>query len=182
MSEKSEEACGPAGDSTRAVMACVKSLEEDLASAQDKFLRLAADFDNFKKRSAQEADRRATAQKSGFMHELLPVIDNLERALTVDPSASPDQLRTGVHMTLQQLHQLLRRHGVETEDTVGQTFDPHRHEALRVRRDASMPDDAVLEVYQPGYYYREGEVLRPAAVVVNDLSQPEPARHDGNGG
>ena len=163
MSEKSEEACGPAGDSTRAVMACVKSLEEDLASAQ-------------------EADRRATAQKSGFIRELLPVIDNLERALTVDPSASPDQLRTGVHMTLQQLHQLLRRHGVETEDTVGQTFDPHRHEALRVRRDASMPDDAVLEVYQPGYYYREGEVLRPAAVVVNDLSQPEPARRDGNGG
>ena len=85
-------------------------------------------------------------------------------------------------MTLQQLHQLLRRHGVETEDTVGQTFDPHRHEALRVRRDASMPEDAVLEVYQPGYYYRGGEVLRPAAVVVNDLSQPEPARHDGNGG
>jgi molecular chaperone GrpE (heat shock protein) len=109
MSEKSEEACGPAGDSTRAVMACVKSLEEDLASAQDKFLRLAADFDNFKKRSAQEADRRATAQKSGFMRELLPVIDNLERALTVDPSASPDQLRAGVDMTFQQLHQLLRR-------------------------------------------------------------------------
>ena len=116
------------------------------------------------------------------MRELLPVIDNLERALTVDPSASPDQLRTGVHMTLQQLHQLLRRHGVETEDTVGQTFDPYRHEALRVRRDASMPDDAVLEVYQPGYYYRGGEVLRPATVVVNDLSQPEPARRDGNGG
>ena len=116
------------------------------------------------------------------MRELLPVIDNLERALTVDPSASPDQLRTGVHMTLQQLHQLLRRHGVETEDTVGQTFDPYRHEALRVRRDASMPDDAVLEVYQPGYYYRVGEVLRPATVVVNDLSQPEPARRDGNGG
>ena len=63
MSEKSEEAGGPAGDSTRAVMAYVKSLKEDLASAQDKFLRLAADFDNFKKRSAQEGDRRATAQK-----------------------------------------------------------------------------------------------------------------------
>jgi molecular chaperone GrpE len=116
------------------------------------------------------------------MRELLPVIDNLERALTVDPSASPDQLRTGVHMTLQQLHQLLRRHGVETEDTVGQTFDPYRHEALRVRRDGSMPDDAVLEVYQPGYYYRGGGVLRPATVVVNDLSQPEPARRGGNGG
>jgi molecular chaperone GrpE len=182
MSAKSENRCAPAGDSTGAVMARVKSLEDDLAATREKFLRLAADFDNYKKRAAQENNRRAAAQKETFIRELLPVIDNLQRALTVDPSASPEQLRAGVHMTLEQLQQLLRRHGVGTEDTVGQTFDPHRHEALRVRRDASMPDDAVLEVYHPGYYYREGEVLRPAAVVVNDLSQPEPARHDGNGG
>lgn len=182
MSAKSGDPGAPAPDSTRALKAGVKSLEEDLAATQEKFLRLAADFDNYKKRAAQENDRRAAAQKETFIRELLPVIDNLQRALTVNPSASPEQLRAGVHMTLEQLQQLLRQHGIETEETIGQTFDPHRHEALRVRRDASMPDDAVLEVYQPGYYYREGEVLRPAAVVVNDLSQPEPARHDGNGG
>jgi molecular chaperone GrpE len=182
MSEKSDGDCGPAGDSTRAVTACVKSLEAELASAQEKFLRLAADFDNFKKRSAQEADRRATAQKSGFIRELLPVIDNLERALTVDASASPDQLRTGVHMTLQQFRQFLRRHGIEAEDAVGQRFDPHRHEAVRMGCDTSLPDEAVIEVYQPGYYYREGEVLRPATVVVNDLSQCAEAKRDGNGG
>jgi molecular chaperone GrpE len=182
MSDKSEEACGPAGDSTRAVMPCVKSLKEDLASAQDKFLRLAADFDNFKKRSTQEADRRAAGQKESFVRELLPVIDNLERALTVDAAASPEQLRTGVHMTLQQLRQLLRRHGIEAEDAVGQRFDPHRHEAVRMGCDASLPDEAVIEVYQPGYYYREGEVLRPATVVVNDLSECSGPKRDGNGG
>jgi molecular chaperone GrpE len=165
---------GPAGDSTRAILTTVESLHEDLAAAQDKFLRLAADFDNYKKRAAQENDRRTTSQKETFIRELLPVIDNLERALTVDPSASPEQLRAGVHMTLQQLQQLLRRHGIESEDTVGQTFDPHRHEALRSGHDPTQPDDSVLEVYQPGYY-RGADVLRPATVVVNDLSRSEAA-------
>jgi molecular chaperone GrpE len=182
MSAKSDEACKPAGDSTRAVVACVESLKKELANTQEKFVRLAADFDNFKKRYAQESDRRARAQKQGFIRELLPVIDNLERALAVDDAASLEPFRAGVRMTLQQLHQLLRQHGIESEETVGQTFDPHRHEALRTRCDETMPDEAVLEVYQPGYYHRQGEVLRPATVVVNDLSQCASARGDGNGG
>lgn len=174
MSAKSEDPGAPARDSPRAVKAGVKSLEEDLAATQEKFLRLAADFDNYKKRAAQESDRRAAAQKETFIRELLPVIDNLQRALTVDPSASPEQLRAGVHMTLEQLQQLLRRHGIESEDTVGQTFDPHRHEALRSAHDPAQPDETVLEVYQPGYY-RGADVLRPATVVVNDLSRSEAA-------
>jgi molecular chaperone GrpE len=158
----------------------VDLLKEELAETREKFLRLAADFDNYKKRAAQENDRRASAQKRSFISELLPVVDNLERALSVD-SASSEQLRAGVHMTLQQIHQLLRRHGVKTEDAVGQTFDPFRHEALRTGYDPTQPDDTVLEVYQPGYYRGE-EVLRPATVVVNDLSRSEGARHNRNGG
>jgi molecular chaperone GrpE len=182
MSAKSNEAGKPAGDSTGAIVACVESLKEDLANTQEKFVRLAADFDNFKKRNAQETERRARAQKQDFIRELLPAIDNLERALAVDDAASLEPLRAGVRMTLQQLHQLLRQHGVESEETLGQTFDPHRHEALRTRCDETMPDDAVLEVYQPGYYHGEGEVLRPATVVVNDLSQCASTTRDANGG
>jgi molecular chaperone GrpE len=181
VSAKSDEACKPAGDSRRAIVTCIESLEKDLANTQDKFVRLAADFDNFKKRNTQENERRAKTQKQGFIRELLPVVDNLERALAVDQT-SLEPLRAGVRMTLHQLHQLLREHGIETEETVGQTFDPHRHEALRTRCDETMPDDAVLEVYQPGYYHRDGEVVRPATVVVNDLSQCASARRDGNGG
>lgn len=181
MSAKSGEAGKPAGDSTRAVAPGRESLEDNLANTQEKFLRLAADFDNFKKRNAQEHERRAKTQKQGFIRELLPAIDNLERALAADQT-SLEPLRAGVRMTLQQLHQLLRQHGVESEETVGQTFDPHRHEALRTRCDETMADDAVLEVYQPGYYHRDGEVLRPATVVVNDLSQCASARRDGNAG
>jgi len=141
----------------------------ELAGLKDRYLRLNADFDNFRKRTSQEADRRAAEQKESFIRDLLPVIDNLERALASD--ASPEQLRKGVQMTVEQLHQLLRRHGIEPEESLGQRFDPHRHEALRTGNDSSQPDHAVLEVFQRGYR-RGQEVFRPAKVAVNDLSRP----------
>src|SRR3981189_3394909 len=90
----------------------IESLKADLASQKNRSLRLAADFDNFRKRTAQETDRRAAEQKEAFIRELLPFIDNLERALASDRSTSPQQLREGVQMTLQQLNQLLRHHGI----------------------------------------------------------------------
>src|SRR2546426_6005390 len=106
------------------------ALQQELSAHRDRYLRLNADFVNFRKRTAQEADRRAAGQKETFIRELLPVIDNLERALASDASTSPEQLRQGVQMTLQQLHQLLRRHGIEPEESLSQPFDPIRHEAV----------------------------------------------------
>ncbi|MGA2280043.1 MAG: nucleotide exchange factor GrpE [Verrucomicrobiota bacterium] len=145
---------------------------KELAKVKDRHLRLAADFENFRKRTARETERRAAAQKEAFIHDLLPVIDNLERALdSGNASASPEQLRPGVQLTLQQLHQLLQRHGIEPEESLGRPFDPHRQEALFSRRDPAQPDHTVLEVSQRGYR-RGQEVFRPAKVVVNDLSQP----------
>lgn len=157
----------------------IEALETELARQKDLYLHLAADFDNFRKRTAKEADRRAAGQKEAFIRELLPVIDNLERALATEASASPEQLRQGVHLTLQQLQQLLRRHGIEQEESLGRPFDPHRHEAVRTGCDPAQPDNSVLEVSQRGYR-RGQEVFRPARVVVNDLRQPDkagPATH-----
>ncbi len=155
-------------DGAQVLEADLKSLEAELAAQKDVYLRLAADFDNFRKRTAQEIERRAAAQKDAFIRELLPIIDNLERALSAN-SSSPEQLREGVQMTLQQLHQLLRRHGIEPEESRGQPFDPHRQEAVSTRHDPSEPDHAVLETFQRGYR-RGNEVIRPAKVVVNNLS------------
>jgi molecular chaperone GrpE len=155
-----------------------KVLEAEIAEQKDRYLRLAADFDNYRKRLAQEIERRAAAQKEEFIRDLLPVIDNLERALATGASTSPEQLRQGVQMTLQQLHQLLRRHGIEPEESLGRPFDPHRHEAVATRHDPDQPDHAVLEVFQRGY--RQGNaVFRPAKVVVNDLSRSETVGHAG---
>ena len=79
-------------------------------------------------------------------------------------------------MTLKQLQQLLRQHGIESEEIVGKPFDPHQHEALSQGHDPAQPDHAILEVVQRGY--RKGaKVVRPAKVVVNDLTAAKPARH-----
>ena len=153
----------------------VGALQTELAVQRDRCLRLLADFDNFRKRAARENERSAAAQKEAFIRELLPVIDNLERALGSDVSTSPEQLRRGVQMTLQQLTQLLRDHGIEADESLGRPFDPRYHEAVSVGHDPSQPDHVILETFQRGYR-RGNEVFRPAKVVVNDLSHPETGR------
>ena len=152
------------------------SLRGKLAEQTDLKLRLAADFENFKRRSRQESDARAAAQKESLIHELLPVIDNLERALASGASSGSPQLHQGVEMTLQQLRLLLRQHGIEPEESVGQPFDPHRHEAVSQRHDAAHPAHSIIEVLQRGYR-RGDKVFRPAKVVVNDLTHSKHASH-----
>ena len=152
------------------------ALRQELAAQKDLHLHLAADFENFKRRSRQEADTRAAAQKDSFIQELLPVIDNLERALASGASASSHQFHKGVEMTLQQLRLLLAKHGIESGEIIGQPFDPHQHEAISQRHDPTQPDHAILEVAQRGYR-RGPKVFRPAKVVVNDLTSPKHARH-----
>jgi molecular chaperone GrpE len=152
------------------------ALLKDLAEQKDLHLRLIADFENFKRRSRQESGARAVAQKESFIVELLPIIDNLERALASGASRDSSQFHQGVEMTLKQLQQLLKQHGVESGEIVGQPFDPHRHEALSPGHDPAQPDHAILSVLQRGYHRGE-KVIRPAKVVVNDLTASKPARH-----
>jgi molecular chaperone GrpE len=149
------------------------ALQKELAAQKEQYLRLAADFEKFRKRTTLEIERRAAAEKEAFIRELLPILDNLERALAAQASSSTEQLRQGVQMTLQQLYQLLHCHGIEPEESLGQPFDPHRHEAVTTRHDSSQPDHIILETLQRGYR-RGAEVFRPAKVIVNDLSTLHP--------
>jgi molecular chaperone GrpE len=148
----------------------------ELTRQKDLHLRLAADFENFKRRSRQESEGRAAAQKESFIAELLPVIDNLERALAAGASAGSEQFRQGVEMTLQQLRLLLGQHGIESDEIVGLPFDPHQHEAISQRHDPAQADHTILAMFQRGYR-RGAKVLRPAKVVVNDLTTAPPPRH-----
>ena len=154
------------------------ALESALSAEKEARLRLAADFDNFRKRSAQEAERRAAVQKEGFIRDLLPIVDNLERALGARGAASSEQLERGVELTLLQLHTLLRQHGIEPEESAGQQFDPERHEALRIGHDPRLPHHAILEVFERGYR-RGDQMFRPARVVVNDLNENATNGHGG---
>ena len=166
-----------ANDSVETAATESEALLKDLAEQKDLHLRLAADFENFKRRSRQEAETRAAAQKDAFILELLPVTDNLERALASGAARDSAQFHQGVEMTLKQLQQLLRQHGVESEEIVGTPFDPHRQEALAQGHDPAQPDHAVLTVLQRGYR-RGDKVVRPAKVTVNDLTT---SKQGGNG-
>ncbi len=150
------------------------AMEADLSALRDQYLRLAADFDNFRKRTARDADQRADVQKISFIRELLAVVDNLERALAVHAPVSEDPLRRGIEMTHRELLLLLHRHGIKPDDPAGLPFDPHRHEAVNIRFDPAHADHLVLEVLQCGYL-RGTEIIRPARVIVNDLSTGEKA-------
>ena len=143
------------------------TLQKELATQKDDYLRLAADFDNFRKRTRRDFEERAAAAKESFIRDLLPILDNLERALSCEHSNSSEQLHQGVEMTLQQFSRLLHSHGIEAVEDIGRPFDPHRHEAVSMGHDARQPDHIVLEVIQRGYA-RGDKVFRPAKVVVND--------------
>lgn len=144
-----------------------EALQEQLAAEKVRYDRLAADFDSFRRRTARDTEMRAAAQKDAFIRDFLTVIDNLERALVGDAHPASDLLRRGVEMTLEQSLALLRRHGIEPDQSEGQMFDPIRHEAISARRDPSRPDHTVLEVIQRGYR-RGDEVIRVARVAIND--------------
>jgi molecular chaperone GrpE len=142
-------------------------LQEALAAQKDEYLRLAADFDNYRKRIRRDSEQQAASGKESVLRDLLPVVDNLERALACERSISSDQLRQGVEMTLQHLRRLLLHHGIEAGEDVGKLFDPHQHEAISVRHDPLQPDQMILEVAQRGYRLGD-KSFRAARVIVNE--------------
>jgi molecular chaperone GrpE len=133
--------------------------EDYLALAQ----RIQADFENYRKRAAREAAQAGERAKSGLVRELLPIVDNLERALA-SAEDGEQHLAEGVKLVHSELIAVLERNGVEQFNPAGDRFDPAEHEALSVRDDGE--PGLVLDVVEKGYR-ANGTVLRPARVVVS---------------
>jgi molecular chaperone GrpE len=133
--------------------------EDYLAVAQ----RIQADFENYRKRAAREAAAAGARAKSGLIRELLPIVDNLERALA-SAEEGEQHLANGVRLVHAELIAVLERNGVEQFDPAGDRFDPTEHEALSVRADGE--SGMVLDVVEKGYR-ANGGILRPARVVVS---------------
>ena len=133
--------------------------EDYLALAQ----RIQADFENYRKRTAREAAAAGERAKGGLVRELLPVVDNLERALA-SAEDGEQHLAEGVRLVHSELIAVLERNGVEQFDPAGDKFDPAEHEALSVREDGA--PGLVLDVVEKGYR-SNGTILRPARVVVS---------------
>jgi molecular chaperone GrpE len=148
------------------------SPEDPLAQAQrerDEYLDLArraqADFENYRKRAAREAAASGERAKSGLVRELLPMVDNLERALA-SAQDGEQHLAEGVRLVHSALIAVLERNGVEQFDPRGDRFDPGEHEALSMRQQDGAESGVVLDVVEKGYR-SNGSILRPARVVVS---------------
>ncbi|MCL4078375.1 nucleotide exchange factor GrpE [Coriobacteriia bacterium Es71-Z0120] len=152
------------GDQLQAELeAARQEAAEHLETAQ----RVRAEFENYRKRVARDQAEMAARAGERIIVELLPVLDNLERAIDhVTAGGDLKQLLQGVEMVHKQMLGVLAKEGVEAIDPFGQPFDPARHQAVGQREDASVPEGTVLEVYQKGYSLA-GRIIRPAMVVVS---------------
>jgi molecular chaperone GrpE len=143
----------------------IVELESALAEARDKHLRLAADFDNYKKRSRQEQLETIQHASADLIARLLPALDDLHSALDHTPEGVDDAWLKGIELSVRKLEEALGTHGLEPIKSVGAAFDPKLHEAIGHEESTEHPEDTVVSELRRGYRIRD-RVVRPALVRV----------------
>ncbi len=159
----------------------LKAAKEELQECKDRVLRLAAELDNFKKRVEREKAEHIKFALESFAKELLPFLDNLERALeSAKESRDIDGLIDGLELTLSGYLKTLERFGLKAFASEGQRFDPNFHEALSVEESADVDENTVLKQLLKGYTLHD-RVLRPALVVVSKKCPEDSGQQETNG-
>jgi molecular chaperone GrpE len=159
-----QEPAASAEDETVRLEERIAALEAERDEHLDRLRRVAADFDNYRKRAARDQENLVARAHDRLMNALLPVVDDIERALVAAGEHEEAKLEEGVRLVARELHDALRREGLQEIETDGH-FDPHVHEAL-LSQPSEREEGAVIEVLQKGY--RLGDrVLRPARVVIS---------------
>lgn len=152
----------------------VEAAEAAKATLQDRLLRLQADFDNYRKRSARERTELFRLANEDLMNELLPVVDHFDLALSAADAARQDNpLAQGVRMVREQLSTALSKFGLQPLSAEGQTFDPSRHEAISHLPSETVPENGVIAQTRRGYLLGD-KLLRAAQVVVSSGSPGAP--------
>ena len=143
--------------------AAVVELQQEIADLRDRSIRTLADFENYRRRSEREREDLRRYAAGDVLRDLLPVVDNLQRALAA--GGTVDDLKVGVELTLRQFTEALRQRGVAEVPALGQPFDPAVHEAVARVDDATVETPTVVDELQRGYTIH-GKLLRPALVRV----------------
>ena len=152
-------------------LAELRALAEKSAENWDKYVRLNADFENFKKRAARERQEAIRYANESLLEKLIPVLDNFEMALQAanapqqQNAGANDALKTGVNMIASQLKSNLAESGLEEINATGQPFNPNLHEAVSQQDSKDVPEGYVLQQLRKGYKFRD-RLVRPATVVV----------------
>ncbi len=188
--EQTIDTAAPVGeqshDASMDPRARIAALETEVETARNDYMRALAEVENVRRRSAREREDAANYAITKFARDLLPVADNLERALAaVDGEARDrepvlDALTNGVAMTHRELLSVLERHGVKSIPAAGEPFDPHVHEAMFEVPDSSVPHGTIVEVMETGYMLHD-RTLRPARVGISKGGPKRESGHNNEG-
>lgn len=140
---------------------------ENLRIRNEQLMRVAADFENYKRRHAREREEQAKFAGQNLVTSLLPVVDNLERALQTE--IKPEELGNvveGIRMIQKQFMEVLQKAGVSALEAVGQPFDPNFHEGIMTEENGEVPDETILQEFQKGYMMHD-RLLRPSVVKIS---------------
>lgn len=160
------EASGPVGEPDLAAQ--LAAAKAEAAANYDRFVRSAADLENFRRRTVREKDELRTIATGRVLEDIFPVLDNLALAINAakQPKADLKSLIGGIDMVLSQLKAALASHGLKEIIPTNQPFDPHQHEALSHQPSPEVKEENVLTVVRTGYSLN-GRLLRPASVVIS---------------
>ncbi|HSW54978.1 MAG TPA: nucleotide exchange factor GrpE [Ignavibacteriaceae bacterium] len=168
--EQNEKIDDDAADKSEAKIA---ELEVQLKEWQDKLLRKAAEFENYKRRTENDQFNLINYAAESFIIKLLPVVDDFERSMEhIDDIDNIKAVKEGIKLVYEKLLRLLNEHGVKKMQTKGELFNVDYHDALMQRKDDSVPSHTVLEEVESGYLYRD-KVIRHAKVIVSEESSSD---------
>ena len=160
----------------------IAALKQEKAQLEDRWVRLQADFDNYRKRTLREKQEALSYGHEIVVKDLLPVVDNLERAIehaSASSGADFEGMLQGVELVRRELLAVLAKHGVSSIEAEGEVFDPNLHEALAQMEDESVPAGRIGRMLQKGYRLRD-RLLRPARVMVSKGPGQPPAADEGS--
>lgn len=188
--EVTAEEVGPQEDSTEDTtgntLECGGTPEEELQISQDKYLRLAAEFENYKRRAQRDQSDSIRFGNESLLKNLLPIIDNLERAIQCAKDVGTSgPLLEGVELTHKQFLETVNKVGVRQLSTTGNSFDPAIHQAVTQVESENVEPNTVIEEFQKGYLLHD-RILRPAMVSVakekSELTEPDSTQESGEEG
>jgi molecular chaperone GrpE len=161
-------------DPLKVMEASLESMEQESKDSHDRFLRVSAEFENYKKRAAREMNDFRKFANESFVKAMLPVVDNLDRAIesSSDDDHSNSSVVEGVNMTLKEILKIFEQFGVKPFASLGKTFDPALHQAVMQEESDDHPEKTILNELEKGYMMHD-RLLRPAMVVVSKKTDSE---------
>ncbi len=162
------------GDPLKVMEEKLESMEQESKESYDRFLRVSAEFENYKKRAAREMNDFRKFANESFVKAMLPVVDNLDRAIesSNNDNRSNSSVVEGVNMTLKEILKIFEQFGVKPFQSLGKTFDPALHQAVMQEESDDHPEKTILNELEKGYMMHD-RLLRPATVVVSKKTDSE---------